>query len=162
MVLAELGARTFFDAFARDNTPEDIDSYIAQAFHPQQIAAELADPCATFFLAEVKGQAVGYAKLKTGAAPECVKDPQAVELERIYVDQHVVGQGIGAALMKACLEEAQEATHSAIWLGVWQRNESALAFYRKWGFAQVGIKTFTVGEDVQHDYVMMRSLRTDP
>ena len=154
-VLAELGARTFYEAFARDNKPEDIDSYIAQAFTPAQIALELADLRSTFLLAQIDGRAVGYAKVHAGKAPACVDGPRPIELERIYVDQTVIGRGVGAALMQACLDEARQAHYGAVWLGVWERNDRAQAFYRKWGFRDVGAKTFTVGQDVQNDRVMM-------
>ena len=154
-VLADLGARTFYDAFASDNRPEDIDTYIAQAFNPEQIAAELADPRSTFLLAQINGQAIGYAKLRAGDAPACVDGPRPIELERIYVDKNAHGRGVGAALMRACLAEARQAAFGAVWLGVWERNDRAQAFYRKWGFRDVGAKTFTVGNDVQSDRVMM-------
>ena len=154
-LLAELGARTFYDAFARDNKPEEIDSYIAQAFTPQQMALELADPGSTFLLAQIDGQVVGYAKVQAGNAPACVNGPRPIELERIYVDQTVIGRGVGAALMEACLDEARQARYGSVWLGVWERNDRAQAFYHKWGFRDVGAKTFTVGQDVQYDRVMM-------
>lgn len=157
VVLAELGARTFYATFARDNKPEDIDSYVARAFNPEQMALELRDPRSTFLLAELNDQAVGYTKLRIGATPICVDGPRPIELERIYVDQRVVGRGLGAALMRACLEKARQAQHGVIWLGVWERNDHARTFYHKWGFRDVGTKTFTVGEDVQNDVVMMRS-----
>ncbi len=154
-VLAELGARTFYEAFARDNKPEDIDSYIARAFNPEQMAFELADPRSTFLLAQMNGQAIGYAKLRAGDAPACVDGPRPIELERIYVDQNALGQGVGTALIRTCLDEARQAHYGAVWLGVWERNDRARAFYRKWGFRDVGVKTFTVGDDVQNDRVMM-------
>ena len=77
-VLADLGARTFYDAFANDNKPEDIDRYVAQAFAPEQMAAELADPRSTFMLVQMNDQAVGYAKLYTGKTPACVDDPRPI------------------------------------------------------------------------------------
>ena len=155
MLLAELGARTFYDAFAQDNKPEDVASHIAQTFTPTQLALELADPRSTFFLAQMDGQAVGYAKVHAGEAPACVDGPHPVELARIYVDQTVIGRGVGAALMQACLDEARQDQYGSVWLGVWERNDRAQAFYRKWGFRDIGAKTFTVGQDVQNDRVMM-------
>ncbi len=117
---------------------------------------ELADPRSTFLLAQMNGRAIGYAKLRAGDAPACVDGPRPIELERIYVDQNALGRGVGAALIRACLDEARQADYGAVWLGVWERNARAQAFYRKWGFRDVGGKTFTVGEDVQNDRVMMR------
>lgn len=157
-LLAEVGARTFRDAFAQDNTPEDMALHLARVFTPQQMAAELADPQVTCFLVEHDGEAAGYAKLQAGTAPACVDGLAPVEVARIYVDQHVLGRGLGAALMRACLDAARHGGHDVVWLGVWERNARAQAFYRRWGFEDVGVKTFTVGTDVQHDRVMTRAL----
>ena len=41
VLLAEMGARTFYDAFAADNTPEDMAVYLAASFSPEKQAAEL-------------------------------------------------------------------------------------------------------------------------
>ncbi len=120
------------------------------------MAVELADPHSTFLLARMEGEAIGYAKLRAGEAPACVDGPRTIELERLYVDKNAMGRGMGAALMHACLDEARQAGYGAVWLGVWERNDRARTFYRKWGFRGVGAKTFTIGADVQNDVVMMR------
>src|SRR3954453_7569776 len=65
-LLAELGARTFSETFAADNTPEDMAAYLASSFNLAQQTAELNDPASTFFIAEVGGVAAGYAKLHAG------------------------------------------------------------------------------------------------
>ena len=158
-MLAEIGARTFRDTFAHDNDPEDMKSYLASAFAPDQIKAELADPASTFLLAFVGQETVGYAKLKAGEAPECVGGHRAVELVRLYLDQSVVGKGYGADLLEACLENAHESGYETMWLGVWEHNERAKAFYRKWGFIKVGTHDFVVGDDVQKDIIMERRVR---
>ena len=41
-LLAELGARTFYESFAADNTPENMAAYLAESFGPDKQAAELA------------------------------------------------------------------------------------------------------------------------
>jgi ribosomal protein S18 acetylase RimI-like enzyme len=48
----------------------------------------------------------------------------------------------------------------ALWLGVWEKNPRASAFYRKWGFEIVGAHTFRVGDDPQRDLVMYRDVRS--
>ena len=45
-----------------------------------------------------------------------------------------------------------------IWLGVWEQNPRAIAFYTKWGFVEVGAQTFRLGSDLQRDLVMAREL----
>jgi GNAT superfamily N-acetyltransferase len=155
-LVTEIGARTFRDAFGFDNDADNMEEYLASAFAPEQIAAELADPASTFLLAYVGEEAVGYAKLKAGEVPECVRGHHPVELVRLYLDQSVVGKGYGAALIESCLEKARKSGYETMWLGVWEHNEHAKIFYRKWGFIEVGAHDFVVGNDVQTDLIMER------
>ena len=157
-LLADLGARTFAEAFAAENTPENMSAYLAQAFTPASLAAELADPKATFLLALVEGEAAGYAKLYQGESPGCVTGERPMELARIYVLERWLGGGVGRALMQRCVDEARAAGAGVLWLGVWQRNLRALAFYRKWGFTTVGEQVFQLGTDAQTDWLMQLAL----
>ena len=157
-LLAELGARTFSETFAHLNTPEDLDAYLSGAFTTAHLADELADADSTFWLAEVEGEAAGYAKLRAGEAPPCVAGERPVELARLYVLRKWLGAGVGRALMRECVEEARRRGHRTMWLGVWERNERAQAFYRKWGFRHVGEHVFHLGSDAQTDWLMEREL----
>lgn len=157
-LLAELGTRTFSETFAADNRPEDMAAYVADAFSVAQQAAELADPLATILIAEVEGRAAGYAQLHAGQRAEGVEGASPVELVRLYVSGEWLGRGVGPALMQACLDEARAGGHRTIWLGVWERNGRAQAFYRKWNFRAVGEHVFQLGTDRQRDIVMARAV----
>ncbi|HKU74667.1 MAG TPA: GNAT family N-acetyltransferase [Pyrinomonadaceae bacterium] len=157
-LLAELGARTFEETFAADNTSEDMDTYLAAHFSVDQQTAELAHSASTFLIAEVDGVAAGYAKLQAGDPPKEIGGAKPIELVRLYVSQEWLGRGAGAALMRACLDEAQSAGHETIWLGVWERNARAQAFYKKWDFRAVGEHMFQLGLDAQRDILMERAL----
>jgi ribosomal protein S18 acetylase RimI-like enzyme len=158
--LAALGARTFRDTFAADNSPDDIEAYVRDSFSLDRVRAELADDTNTFFLAFVDGedQPTGYAKLRTGTRDPSVKGSDAVELERLYVDRRAIGHGVGAALMRASLDAAHSAGYRTLWLGVWERNARAISFYLRWGFHTVGDHVFRLGSDDQRDLVMERSV----
>jgi ribosomal protein S18 acetylase RimI-like enzyme len=157
-LLAELGARTFLETFAADNTSEDMAAYLASNFNLAQQTAELAHPASTFLIAEVGGVAAGYAKLHAGEPAEGVEGSKPIELVRLYASREWLGRGIGEALMRACLAEAQGAGYETIWLGVWERNARAQAFYRKWDFRAVGEHVFHLGSDPQRDVLMQRAL----
>lgn len=157
-LLAGLGARTFSETFAADNSPEDMAAYLAASFNPAQQTAELNDPASTFFIAEVGGCAAGYAQLHAGAPAEGVEGPQPVELLRLYVSREWLGRGVGEALMRACVDEARRTGYQTIWLGVWERNGRAQTFYRKWDFRAVGEHVFQLGSDPQRDILMERAL----
>jgi GNAT superfamily N-acetyltransferase len=157
-LLAELGARTFEQTFAADNTSEDMASYLALHFSVAQQSTELAHPASTFLIAEVDGQAAGYAKLHAGEPPKEIEGAKPIELVRLYVSQEWLGRGVGEALMRTCLDEARSIGHEALWLGVWERNARAQAFYRKWDFRAVGEHMFQLGADMQRDILMERAL----
>jgi ribosomal protein S18 acetylase RimI-like enzyme len=157
-LLADLGRRTFEQTFAIDNAAENMTTYVTSAFSVAQQSAELADPASTFLIAEVDGVAAGYAKLRGGKSSEAVEGSSPVELVRLYVSQEWLGRGVGEALMRDCVDEARRAGYETIWLGVWERNERAQAFYRKWNFRAVGEHIFQLGSDPQRDILMQRAL----
>jgi|SRR5215471_3687966 len=157
-LLADLGARTFAQTFAADNTPEDMAAHIAASFNLAEQSAELDDPESIFLIAEVGGLTAGYAKLHPGKPAEGIDAVKPIELVRLYVSCEWLGRGVGEALMRACLNEARQAGHKTIWLGVWERNGRAQAFYRKWNFLAVGEHAFQLGSDSQRDILMERVL----
>lgn len=157
-LVAETGTRLFREAFGPQNKPEDIAQYLASAFSVEQITSELEDPDSVFLLATEGEKVVGYARMKKGDPPPCIQGENPVELVRIYVDQTCVGRGYGASLMQRCLQEAKEKGGGAIWLGVWEKNERALDFYKRWGFRVKGSYTFKLGKDMQTDLLMERDI----
>lgn len=157
-LLANLGARTFVETFAEDNSPEDMAAYLADSFGVGRLTEELSDPLSVFLVAEVEGSAAGYAKIRSGEASAGVDGPSPVELVRLYVLREWLGRGVGQALMQRCLEEARALGFQTIWLGVWERNHRAQAFYRKWDFREVGEHIFRLGSDEQRDIVMQRAV----
>ncbi len=160
VLLADLAAQTFLEAFGDDprNRPEDMAAYMSRSFTREQQAAELADPLATFFIAEIDGVAVGYAKLRAGEPPHGVKGERPIELARLYSSRAWLGRRVGAALMRACLEEARRGDYRTLWLGVWEHNARARAFYLKWNFREVGSHIFHLGSDAQTDVLMQHEI----
>ena len=157
-LLATLGARTFEDAFAADNTPDDMAAYVSTNFTPAKLSHELAEDSIHFLIAEVDGVPAGYAKLQWGRMESGLKAKRPVELSRVYVGREWLGRGIGAVLMERCIEEARSSGADVLWLGVWERNDRAKSFYLKWGFRKVGEHDFMLGSDRQTDWLMARNL----
>jgi ribosomal protein S18 acetylase RimI-like enzyme len=156
--LAALAQRTFRDTFADDNSADDIEAYVRNSFSLDRVRVELADNANTFLLAFMDGQKHpdGYAKLRTGTTDRSVTGEDPVELQRLYVDRSAIGHGVGAALMQASLDAARSAGHRTLWLGVWERNARAIAFYERWQFETVGDHEFRLGSDPQRDLIMAR------
>ncbi len=158
VLLSELGAETFTDSFAAENTPENMAAYLKASFSPEKQAAELADPATVFLIAQVAGQTAGYARLKAGPGPLEVGGLRPVEIVRFYARKEWIGRGVGPGLMQACLTEAGKRGCDTIWLDVWERNPRAIAFYRKWGFVEAGMQAFQLGDDLQNDLLMQRAV----
>jgi GNAT superfamily N-acetyltransferase len=156
--LADLAERTFRETYTAYNTPEDMERYVAAHFAPALQAAELADPRFVTLVAEVDGRPAGYTQLGHGPAPSCVTGPEPMEIVRFYVDRPWHGQGLAQELMGAAAAHAQGVGARTLWLGVWERNPRAIAFYRKCGFTEVGTQTFVLGADHQRDLVLERPI----
>ncbi len=155
--LAQFAEQAFRDAFADDSSPDDMETYIRESFSLSRIQSELADEANRFFVAVSPDDAlVGYAKLRAGTLDPSVSGSNPIELERIYVGQSAIGCGVGAALMQASLTAARLDGYRTLWLGVWERNHRAIAFYKRWGFEVVGDHVFRLGSEDQTDLVMER------
>jgi ribosomal protein S18 acetylase RimI-like enzyme len=158
--LADLAARSFRDTFEVDNDARNIEDYLQSSLTTTSVRDELDIESNVFLIAFRNGDEVpvGYAKLCTTSDDPSINGQNTVEIERIYADKQVIGRGVGAALMRACLNEAAELGCEAIWLGVWERNERAIRFYERWEFRIVGARQFALGTDLQNDLLMTRQL----
>ena len=157
-VLAELAARTFTETFASDNSPADLAAHLRNSYGLAQQSAEIEDPDVTTLLALQREDAIGFAQVRRKAAPSCVIGECPIELHRFYLTQSAQGKGFAAPLMLAARAAAQELGGHHIWLGVWERNPRAIAFYLKSGFVQAGSHVFTVGSDRQTDFLFVSPL----
>ncbi len=102
-------------------------------------ASEIDDPQLDTLLAiDDGGSFAGFAQLQAERAPACVATHKPVELKRFYVDKPWQGRGLARELMAAVEREARARGARELWLGVWERNERAQAFYRKCGFRAGG------------------------
>jgi ribosomal protein S18 acetylase RimI-like enzyme len=161
-LLAEMGAQTFADTFGPDNTPENMAAYLAASFSPARQAAELAEPNSLFLIAEVDGKAQGYVHLRERPAPASVSGERPLEIGRLYARQAFISRGVGAALMRASLDEAARRGCDTVWLDVWEHNPRAIAFYERWGFKKVGTAAFPLGDDLQTDWIMQTRIGDSP
>lgn len=157
MALARLAESTFRIAFGSVNTAEDMALHCRASYGKNIQAAEIANPMMVTLLAEHATGPVGYAQLRWGSPPDFVPGNAPGEIQRIYVASPWQGKGVAQALMTACLETLRARGSDVAWLGVWERNPRAIAFYRKLGFVECGEHVFLLGHDPQRDIVMARS-----
>ncbi len=156
--IADLLERTFRAAFEAKNRAEDMDLHCRASYAEPIQAAEIADPAMTTLVCEHEGRLIGVVQLHWGDAPSCVVAARPGEIQRFYVDKEWQGAGVARELMSEALSVMRSRKIKHAWLGVWEHNPRALAFYRKSGFTEVGDHLFMVGTDPQRDIVMILSV----
>lgn len=158
VLVAALAERTFREAFSAQNPPDEMDRHCRAHFGEAIQKDEIAAADRLTLLAESRGRPAGFAQLRWTEPPGCVDGSAPGEIQRFYLLQEFHGTGVAATLMAACLAALRKRGSGVAWLGVWEENPRAIAFYRKQGFAEVGRKVFMVGTDPQRDLVMARTL----
>lgn len=153
--LAEFAARTFDETYGTENEPVNVIAHLMSAYGVAQQSAELANPDWITVVAESRPVLAAYTQVRRVKAPPCVTAADPVEIYRFYVDKPWHGTGLGRLLMKSALEAAAELGGRHAWLGVWEHNPRARAFYMKCGFVDVGSQDFFVGPDRQTDRVLV-------
>jgi len=153
-LLASFAATAFRDTYRELDDAEEIEAYVREHFTPDLVRSQIDDPRSVVLLAHLNQELVGYAHVKQSAAPPCVSGPDPVELVRLYLSQGMAGKGHGAQLMLTVHAHARELKCRTIWLGVYDRNVRAVAFYEKFGFVRVGGKEFLFGGRVYIDPIM--------
>ncbi len=156
--LSEFSSGAFQDAYAFANTQEDMEQYITEHFTVAEIRKEIATLNTYLFIALLENKIVGYVKLGTATSPEQLNGKPAIEIERLYVDKTLQSQNIGATLMKHSISFSKELGKKIIWLGVWKKNARAVKFYEREGFKKFGETIFTLGRDLQEDFLMKKEL----
>lgn len=154
--LSRLAEATFRSTFGAANTDDDMALHCCTSYGEAIQAEEIANPAMLTLLSEGDEGLVGFAQLRWDGAPTCVAARSPGEIQRLYVADAWHGKGIAQSLMRACIEEMEARGSDVIWLGVWEHNPRAIAFYRKFGFVEVGEHVFPVGNDPQRDIVMAR------
>lgn len=152
--LAALAEHTFRDTFAGENSREDMQIHCAKSYSAELQLREVLDPQRVTLLAEVDGSLAGFAQLLLRSATHSLSSDNPSELNRLYVLSKWHGLGVARDLMGAVLSTAARKKSGHVWLGVWERNEKAIAFYRKFGFVVIGAHDFVLGTDAQRDLVM--------
>jgi len=156
--LLNISKKTFYDAFYHLCKPADFEAYTAVAFHPDKLLSELNNPNSHFYFAIIDGQPAAYLKLNFHDAQTEFCEPDAMEIQRIYVLSDYQGKQIGKQLLDFATGKAIEQQMKNIWLGVWEKNPNAIRFYQNNGFKIIGKHTFPFGDEVDADWLMKKEL----
>ena len=156
--LQNIGRQTFFETFSSANTKENMDKYLDEEFSVSKLTAELSDKNSEFYFATFNNKVIGYLKLNFGQSQTELKDDKALEIERIYVLKEFQGKAVGQMLYKKVIQIARQTKTDYVWLGVWEKNQRAINFYKKNGFVDFDKHIFKLGNDEQTDIMMKLNL----
>lgn len=161
LAVRAMARQSFSETFAHLYERHPFGEFLNQAYGPGgPMANDLADSTIGWMVAFHRGAPVGYAKLTPLRAPAPSAPPGAVELQQIYVLSQWQGHGVAVRLMQWALATAGDRGAPEVYLTVFDHNERAKRFYRRYGFEEVGRCTFTLGDRVDDDRVWRRDLRS--
>ena len=158
LILREFSYKTYNETFSHMNTTSNMKSYLEQAFDISKLRDELSNRSSLFYFLYVDEELAGYLKLNECTAQTDINDLQAIEIERIYVVKQFHSNGLGSILLNKAADIASIRNKSYIWLGVWEKNNKALLFYKRNGFYFIGKHSFFMGEEEQTDFIMRKDL----
>lgn len=154
--LQAIALYTFRITYEHKNPKDDFEAYIEEAFNDVQIQKELTEKNSFFYFLEEGEKIIGYLKLNIESAETEEIEGDTLEIERIYVLPEAQGKGYGKVLIQKAVSVAQIHQKNIVWLGVWDQNPEAIAFYERMGFRIFGTHIFRVGWEDQTDYLMKK------
>ena len=158
--LSSLAARTFTETFGHLYPPEDLASFLDDAYPPEKQAVILAhQDYAVWLLEDNDGTAVGHA----AAGPCGLPHPDVArgdgELKRLYVLASHQNGGCGGQLFAEAERWLLRNGPRTLWVGVWSENFGAQRFYGRHGFTKVGTYEFPVGRVRDLEFILRRPAR---
>ena len=157
-VVAELAAATFVETYAGANDPARFAEHVRRTFTADALAAQLRDPRTEFHWVLDDRGPVGYLRVNTAGAQTEPGYEDGLEVQQVYVLAAHQGAGLGGLLLDLAGSVAQERGLGYVWLGVWEENQKAVAFYEHAGFKVFGEHRFLLGDDPQRDLLMRRDV----
>ncbi|PQP81711.1 GNAT family N-acetyltransferase [Paenibacillus sp. PCH8] len=159
--LQEISYETFNETFKEQNSPENMKAYLEKAFHSEQLEHELSNVDSQFFLVYLDATVAGYLKVNIHDAQSEKMGLEFLEIERVYIRKEFQNHGLGKVLLHKAIDIAKDYGKKKIWLGVWEKNEKAIAFYEKMGFVQMSTHAFYMGDEEQIDLIMTKAISQD-
>lgn len=156
--LLKLSYDTFYEAFEAENTNENMKAYSEDAFTAEKIRNELNNPDSQFYFIYSDHEPAGYLKVNVDSAQSEPMGHDSLEVQRIYILKKYHKQGLGKELLNLSYDIARKLNKNKIWLGVWEKNENAIGFYKKQGFKKTGSHSFFMGDDEQTDFIAEKIL----
>ncbi len=157
-LLREVAIETYQSTFGPYMNQEDLKTYFNSDLSLARLKKELENPDSQHYFLLVGEEIAGFLKLNQGLAQTEQELPNAFEIQRIYLKQAYQGLGFGKILFDFAMEKALASNCDWVWLGVWEHNIRAQAFYQKYGFERFGQHEFVTGNKIDTDWLLRKPL----
>ena len=173
--LSALASTCFTQTFGHLYAPDDLDRFIHEAYSPEVLRAELADPKrVTWLLFEEpsldadanpspahvdegsEGTLIGYVTVCAAHLPHPEVKEGDGEVQRLYLLREYQGGGRGSRMLEHALNWLEADGPRTLWIGVWSENYGAQKLYGRYGFTKVGEYSFMVGDHADREFIMRR------
>lgn len=157
--LSKLCSETFLETYvpSRPQLKSEFLTYTEKNYSKEAILTKFLDLNLIYLIAEIDNTAVGYCRIYRKTSPEGDNE-KSIKLSEIYVKKEMIGKGVGKKLMEEFLNIAKEQGAQVAWLGVWEGNQKAIDFYKKWGFEVFGSEKFTIEATTDIDLLMKKNI----
>ena len=156
--VALIAEKTFRETFGAFNTKEDMDEHCKKSYGAEIQQGEIADTNKCTLVCEADNKIIGYAQINWNKSFDGIQGSPQAEIQRIYIVKDRHGTGAAQELMKVILGMLRQRKIRHVWLGVWEKNPRAIAFYKKFGFVETGEHVFLLGSDPQRDIILHKVL----
>jgi len=154
--LASLGAATFSETFGHLYPPEDLQTFLTSSHSVDAWTRTLADSSRAVWIATLDETPIGFIAVGACKLPVQNREPNAGEVQQLYVVSQYQKLRVGTRLMDLGLKWLDDQHRSPIYIGVWSENYGAQRFYGRYGFSKVGEYGFPVGKTVDREFIFKR------
>lgn len=157
-LLVALSARTFIQSHGHSAEKKEIDSYVQQAYHPEQLMKELSDSNTQFYFLYFNTNLAGYSKICFHTDYSKIVEQPISKLDRLYIDSAYLEYGLGQPLLEFNFKLAKEQKQLGVWLYTWVENPRAIRFYERNGFKIIDEKDFKISQHHSNpNFIMYKS-----
>lgn len=152
--IAVLATQVWLHTYATEGISAEIADHTRTELIPEKYQAIHKDATAQLWVAERGGCLIGFAVLQWGA-PCPAGTWTLAELQKLYVQAHFVGQGVGRQLLSVAEKEAFDVAGMPLWLSVNANNAQAIGFYKRHGYTKQGVTDFVLGQQRHENWIMI-------
>ena len=173
--LSVLASTCYIQTFGQLYSSADLDRFIHEAYSPEVLRVELADPARPtwlFFLEKSEadatvpgstdartaseGKLIGYVTVCHAHLPHPDVKPTDGEVQRLYLLREYQGGGRGSMMLRHAIDYLLADGPRPLWIGVFSENLGAQRLYGRHGFKLVGEYKFMVGDHADREFIMRR------